>query len=359
MPMVHAALMVALLSASPAIAQKTASSVPTDGVLRHFAIGGAGGWDYLAVDSAQHRLYVSRGDRVIVLDTGNGKPVGEVLNTPGVHGIALAPALHVGFTSNGKANSVTVFNLKTMKSLGDVKLDASNPDAILYDSSTHRVITFNGRSHNATVIDAIKRTVVGNIALDGTPEFGVSDGNGRVFVNIEDKDELTAIDPKTAKVVATWSLGDCEEPSGLALDAVHHRLFSVCQNRRMVVTDSNSGKRVAAVPIGAGPDAAAFDAAHRLAFSSNGEDGTITVVHADDADHYRVVATIPTQKSARTMALDDATHRIYLAAATFGPLPPDAPAHTRLPMDKDSFTVLEVGDGGVVAHEQKHNLGQH
>jgi DNA-binding beta-propeller fold protein YncE len=244
---------------------------------------------------------------------------------------------------------VTAFDLKTLKTLGDIKLDASNPDAILYDQATQRVLTFNGHSQNATVIDAIKRTVIGNIALDGKPEFGVSDGHGRVFVNIEDKGELTAIDPKTAKVVATWSLGDCEEPSGLALDAVHHRLFSVCQNGKMVVTDAESGKRIASVPIGAGPDAAAFDSARRLAFSSNGEDGTITVVHADDADHYRVVATIPTQKSARTMALDDASHRIYLSAAKFGPLPANAPAHARPPMDKESFTVIEVGYGGAVA----------
>ncbi len=338
----HAALLVACCSTSTALAHDVAAAIPTEVVLQRFALGGPGGWDYLNVDAAQHRLYVSRGDRVVVVDTLSGKVIGEVPNTKGVHGIALVPALHVGFISNGKADSVTVFDLNTLKTLAEIKLDAGNPDAILYDPASRRVITFNGRSTNATLIDAAKRTVIGNIALDGKPEFGVSDGRGRVFVNIEDKGELVAIDPQAAKVVATWSLGDCEEPSGLALDNAHRRLFSVCQNGKMMVTDADSGKHVADVPIGAGPDGAAYDAARGLVFSPNGEDGTLTIVHEDDANHYRVIATVPTQKSARTIVLDETSHHVYLSAAEFDPLPANAPPHTRPRMKLDSFTVLDL-----------------
>jgi DNA-binding beta-propeller fold protein YncE len=346
----HIALLGILLSSSTAIARDAAPAAPADVVLRRFALGGSGGWDDLSVDAAQHRLYLSRSDRVMVVDTITGKAVGEVPNTSGVHGIALVPALHVGFASNGKADTVTAFDLATLKPLGDIKVTGSNPDAILYDPATQRIIAFNGRSANATVIDAATRTVVGTIALDGKPEFARADGKGRVFVNIEDKGELSVIDPKAASVVATWKLVDCEEPSGLALDNAHRRLFSACQNFRMVVTDADSGKRIADVPIGAGPDGAAFDAARGLVFSPNGREGTLTIVHQDDADHYRVVATVPTQKSARTMVLEESTHRIYLPAAEFDPLPANAPPHTRPPMKPGTFIVLEIGEGGTVAH---------
>jgi len=305
-------------------------------------LGGAGGWDDLSVDAEHHRLYLSRSDRVIVVDTQSGDRVGEVPNTSGVHGIALVPAMHVGFTSNGKADSVTVFDLTTLKPLGEIKVTGRNPDAIVYDPATQRVIAFNGNSANATVIDAATRKVVGSIALSGKPEFARADGHGRVFVNIEDKGELAAIDAKTSTVVATWPLSGCEEPSGLALDGVHRRLFSVCQNGKMVVTDADSGRHVAEAPIGAGPDGAAFDAARGLVFSPNGKDGTLTVVHEDDADHYAVVAIVPTRKSARTLALDETSHRLYLPAAEFEALPANAAPHTRPPQKPDSFMLLSA-----------------
>ncbi len=339
----HTALLIALFSASTALAHPASPATSTDTVLQRLALGGTGGWDDLSVDSAAHRLYLSRSDRVMVVDTLTGKVVGEVPDTKGVHGIALVNSLHVGFASNGKADTVTAFDLKTLKPLGDIKVNGKDPDAIIYDQASGRVIVFNGDSSNATLIDPVKRAVVGTIAFDGTPEFARSDEHGRVFVNIEDKGELTVLDPKTAKIIATWPLAGCEDPSGLALDAAHRRVFSVCQNGKMVITDADSGKHVADVPIGAGPDGTAFDAARGLVFSPNGKDGTLTVVHEDDADHYAVVATVPTQKSARTIVLDEASHRLYLPAAQFDPLPANAPAHTRPPMKPDTFTVLVVG----------------
>jgi DNA-binding beta-propeller fold protein YncE len=346
---IFAVLSGGLLFMPATMAQDVGATLVAKPAPQRFGLGGPGGWDYLSMDSARHRLYVSRGDHVVVVDVVGGKSIGEIPNTPGVHGIALAPMLHEWFISDGKSDTVTVFDPDTLKTVGEIKLDASNPDAILYDAASQRVMTFNGNSENATLIDAATRTIVGNIALDGKPEFGVSDGHGRVFVNIENKGEISAIDPKAATVVATWSLGNCENPSGLAIDKAHRRLFSVCANGRMTVTDADSGRHVADVPIGAGPDAARFDAARGLAFSSNGRDGTLTVVHEDDPDHYRVLANEPTQKSARTMALDDTTHRIYLSAADFDPLPTNAPPRTRPPMKADSFAVLVVDEDSITA----------
>ena len=338
----HTLLLVALLSTSAASATDATPAQSATAQTTRFALGGAGGWDYPSVDDGNHRLYLSRGDHVMVVDTSSGKAVGEVPNTSGVHGIALAPELHTGFVSDGKADTVTAFDLATLKPLGDIKVTGSNPDSILFDPATVQVITFNGRSGNATVIDVATRSVVGTIALDGKPEFARADGKGLVFVNIEDKGELSKIDAKTMKVLATWPLPGCEEPSGLAIDSAHRRLFSVCDNGTMVVTDADTGKHVADVPIGVGPDGVAFDPARGLVFSPNGRDGTLTVVHQEDPDHYHVLATLPTQKSARTIALDESTHRIYLPAAEFDELPANSPPHTRPPMKPDSFVVLAV-----------------
>ncbi|HTA65311.1 MAG TPA: YncE family protein [Xanthomonadaceae bacterium] len=342
MPLKHTILMIALLAAATAAAQGPAPATPADATQRRFALGEAGGWDDLNVDASAHRLYLSRSDRVMVVDTVSGKLVGEVPDTSGIHGIALAPELHRGFTSNGKADTVTVFDLGTLKALETIKVTGSNPDAIVYDPATKRVLTFNGHSSNATVIDAVKHSIVGTIALDGKPEFAVADGHGRVFVNIEDKGELSEIDTSTMKVLATWPLPGCEEPSGLALDDAHRRLFSACDNGKMAVTDADTGKHVADIAIGAGPDGAAFEPARGLVLSPNGKDGTLTVAHEDDPDHYRIVATIPTQKSARTMVLDKSANRLYLPAAEFDALPANAPPHTRPPMKPDSFVVLEL-----------------
>ncbi len=307
-------------------------------------LGGAGGWDYLSVDSDARRLYISRSDRVVVLDIDSGKQIGEIPGTKGVHGVAIAQELGAGYTSNGRANTVTVFDLKTLQVSAEIDVGGQNPDAILYDPATRRVFTFNGRSANATAIDAASRKVVGSIALSGKPEFAAADGKGRVFVNIEDKGELAVIDAKALKVLAIWPLKPCEEPSGLAYDAVHQRLFSVCGNQKMVVTDSSNGKQIAVLAIGEGADAVVFDAQRQLALSSNG-DGTLTVVHEDAPDKFSIVENVATQKSARTLALDAKTRRLFLAAAEFGP----APAATaeqprpRPAMLADSFTILVLG----------------
>ncbi len=313
-------------------------------VSSHWKVGGAGGWDLLAVDEGSRRLYLSRSDRVVVLDADSGKVAGEIAHTDGVHGIAIAADLGQGYTSNGKSNSVTVFDLKTLKSVKEVKVDGQNPDVILYSQGNHRLYTFNGRSNDASVIDAKTFEPIGTIALGGKPEFAVSDGHGRMYVNIEDKAELAVIDEKALKVIATWPLESCEEPTGLAFDSAHHRLFSVCQNKKMIVTDSSDGHRVASVPIGDGPDGAVFDDARGLVFSSNGE-GTLTIVHEDDPEHFSVVDNLATQKSARTIALDSKTHRLFLPAAQFGatPAPTAEQPHPRPTMVPETFSVLVVG----------------
>lgn len=260
-----------------------------------------------------------------------------------MHGIALAQDLGKGFTSNGRENTVTVFDLKTLQETARIKLDAKNPDAIMYEPVSHRVFTFNGRSHNATAIDAAKGTVIGNIALDGKPEFAVADGKGMVFVNIEDKSELTEIDARKAVVVHTWPLKPCEEPSGLAMDQKHRRLFSGCHNKLMAVVNADSGKVVTTLPIGRGVDATRFDAGRQLAFSSNGE-GTLTVIHEDSPDKFSVVQTLTTQRYARTMALDTRTHNVFVVTAEVEKAPPATEGHRRRRRIKPgSFTLLEAG----------------
>ena len=324
----------------------TAASAPTalSPHATRWSIGGSGGWDYLAFDANAHRLFVTRSDRVVVLDADSGASLGDVHPTNGVHGVALAPALNRGYASNGKGDSVTVFDLKTLATLTTIPIAGHNPDAIVFDAPTSHVLTFNGHSKDATVIDAKTDKPIATIALSGKPEFAVSDGAGRIYVNIEDRGELGAIDTHTNKVVATWPLTGCEEPSGLALDAAHHRLFSVCQNGQLAVTDAKTGRHVANVAIGAGPDAVGFDAKTRQVFSSNGEDGTLTVIHEDTPDRYTVQATLPTQKSARTLAIDPASHRVFLAAAQFEPAPPEVAGKPRVrrTMTPDSFAILVV-----------------
>ena len=325
------AIPVAGHAAAPAAAPRLLSTLP---------LGGAGGWDYLSFDAPHRRLFVSHGDRVLVIAVDQHKQIGTIMNTPGVHGIALAPDLGRGFISNGKGASVTEFDLNTLKTVATIAGTGQNPDAIVYDRPSHHVLTFNGHSDNASVIDPARGTVIATIALPGKPEFAVSDGAGHIYDNIEDKSELVEIDTASNKVTHVWSLAPCQSPSGLAMDIRHHRLFSVCDNQLMAVTDALDGHQVASVPIGEGPDAVLFDDADATIYSSNGESGTVTAVHQDDADHYRVSATIPTQVSARTEALDPKLHRLYLSAARFGT--------TRLPngrhtIEPGSFSVLTVG----------------
>lgn len=305
-----------------------------------FTIGGDGGWDYLTYDSSGNRLFISRATRVQVVDPEKGTVIAEIPNTTGVHGIALAHDLGKGFTSNGRENTVTVFDLKSLKETNKIKIEGENPDAILYDPASKRVITFNGRSKNATVIDATNDKVVATIPLDGKPEFAAADGKGSVFVNIEDKSELTKIDPVKATVVQTWPLAPCEEPSGLAMDQKHRRLFSGCGNKMMAVTNADTGKVVTTVPIGQGVDANGFDPGTDIAFSSNG-DGTLTVVHEDSPDKFTVAQNAETQRGARTMALNPGNHQVYLVTAEFDEVPPaEGQTRPRRIMKPGTFTLL-------------------
>jgi YVTN family beta-propeller protein len=312
------------------------------GILDRWLIGGTAGWDYLAFDAAGRRLFVTRQDHVDVIDTATGRRSAAIADTLGVHGIALAPDQRRGYSSNGGAASVTMFDLETLRTLKTGKVSGTNPDAIVYEPVGRHVFTFNGGSANATVLDALTLDVIATIALPDKPEFAVVDGTGRVYVNIESAaGQLVVIDAKALAVVATWQLPGCARPTGLAFDPARLRLFSVCAAGTLVVTDARSGRQVQTLPIGEHPDAAAFDQGLGLVFSSNG-DGTLTIIHADDPDHYRVAATLMTQKSARTMALDPVSHRVYLAAAQFGPAPQATAAQlrSRPPILPDTFTIL-------------------
>lgn len=327
-------------------AQPTAGAVEYAGayrVLKTYKIGGEGKWDYLTFDSEGRRLFVARETHVVVLDADSGKVVGEIPDTPGVHGVTLVPDLNRGFTSNGRDGSATIFELKTLKVIGKVKT-GENPDAIVYEPVTKRVFTMNGRSHDATVIDAAEGKAVGRIELGGKPEFAVTDGSGKLFVNIEDKSEVVVVDPKGLLITTRWSLTPCEEPSGLAVDVKNHRLFSVCSNKMMVVLDADTGKVLATPAIGENVDATVFDPSTGLVFSSNG-DGTLTIVHEDSPSTFSVVQNVTTMRGARTMALDPKTHNVFLATAEFGPTPAptqDQP-HPRPSSLPGSFRVIVVG----------------
>jgi DNA-binding beta-propeller fold protein YncE len=264
--------------------------------------------------------------------------VGDIPDTQGVHGIALAPDLGRGFTSNGRANTVTIFDLKTLKTLGTVKV-GDDPDAIVYDGVTKRVFTMNGRSRDLTAIYAANGTVIGTFVLDGKPEFAVADGKGNIYVNIEDKSELRRFDALAPTIVSVWPLAPCQETSGLAMDLTNRRLFAGCHNQMMAVVDADTGKVVATPAIGQGVDANRFDPETNYAFASNGE-GTLTVVHEDSPDKFTVVENVPTKRSARTMALDMKTHNIFLAAADLEPL---AQGERRPRMKPGSFVILVVG----------------
>ena len=308
------------------------------------AIGGDGGWDYLIADAEQRKLYVSHATEVDVVDLDSGALAGKIPNTNGVHGIALANDLNRGFVSDGRDNQVTIFDLKTLAVIGTVKT-GMNPDGILYDPFSKRVFTFNGRSKDATAVDAETGKVAGTIALGGKPEFPATDGKGNLYVNIEDTNEIAHINPKTLEVLAKWKIEPCDSPSGLAFDGANRRLFAVCENKIMTVVDADSGKVVTTVPTGAGTDAAAFDPGKKLAFASNGQDGTLTVIHQESADVYKVVENAKTQRGARTMALDEKTHKVYLATSEMSPAPAataEAP-HPRPKMVPGSFKLLVMG----------------
>jgi DNA-binding beta-propeller fold protein YncE len=308
-------------------------------VVKTWRLGGDGGWDYLTADSDSHRLFIARATRVMVIDTESGKQVGEIADTPGVHGIAIDSEIGRGFTSNGRENTVSEFDLKSLAVEKKIKV-GSGPDAILYDPFSKRVFTFNGKGdeRSATAIDASKGEVVGKIELGGKPEFAASDNKGTVFVNIQDTSELVAFDPQKLTVKSRWKLTGCEEPTGLSIDRKNRRLFAGCGgNKKMMVVDADNGKILATPSIGEGCDATAFDAERGLTFASAG-DGTITVIKEAAGDQFTVVETVTTQKSARTMALDAKTHQLFTVAANVGPRP-------ERKVEPNSFVVLVVEAG--------------
>jgi YVTN family beta-propeller protein len=312
-------------------------------VLNKYHVPGEGGWDYLGVDESTGRVFVSHGTVVDVVDGKTGTLLGMIPDTKGVHGIALAPELNKAFISDGKDSSVTVVDLKLLAFKEKVAVTGQNPDAILYDPFSQKVFVYNGRSANATVIDAKTDKVVATIKLDGKPEFSATDGKGKVYVNIEDKSEITCIDATTLKVEKVWSITPGEEPSGLALDNENHRLFAVCGNEMMVVADAISGKVITTLPIGRNTDGATFDPVLKRAYSSNGE-GTMTVVQETGPDKFIVLETVKTLPGARTIAIDKKTSHLFLTTAEFGPAPEktEANPHPRPTIKPDTFTLIEI-----------------
>jgi hypothetical protein len=333
------ALIGAPLVAAPLVAQTAASGYH---VTRRIPVKGEGGWDYVAFDTARSRIFVSRSTRVQVVDANSGQLVAEIPNTPGVHGVALAYALNKGYTSNGSDTSVTVFDFVSLAPLRTIHVTGAGPDAILYDSVTRRVFTFNGRGANATAIDAVGDSVVGTLALGGKPESAVSDGAGHIFVNIENRSAIVEFDAMKLTILHTYQIAPCEEPSGLAMDQQHHLLFAGCGNSMMGIVDSNTGRVIATPVTDEGTDANAFDPVTGIAFASNGA-GTLSVVTQTAAGQF-TSENIPTERGARTMTLDPKTHRVYLITAGFNPAPAATPAqpHPRPSMIPGSFQVLVV-----------------
>jgi DNA-binding beta-propeller fold protein YncE len=333
-----AAAVLAATSSGGLLAQTDAA--PSYHVVRSFTLGGSGRWDYITLDSVEHRLFIARQTRVMVVDPESGKLLGEIPGLDGAHGVALDYATGHGFATSGRDGSVTMFDLGSLRVLRRTPTGAG-ADAVLYDPASKRVFTFNGGAQSSSVVDPVSGTLVGNVPLGGKPEFGVADGRGRLYVNLEDKAQLVEIDPSAMRVLRRWPLAPCDEPTGLAIDPVHHLLFSGCHNRLMVISDAVQGRMIAHVPIGAGVDAGAFDPSTQLAFASNGE-GTITVVHEDTPTRFRVVATATTRPGARTMALDQRTHRLYTVTSAFGPPPPPTPSEPRPrpSLVPDTFSLL-------------------
>lgn len=327
------ALGLGALAARPAAAQSYH-------VTKTVTLGGDGGWDYVALDTAGHRLFIARQTRVMVVDPASGRLLAEIPGLERAHGVAFAYETGHGFITSGTDSAVTMFDLKTLKVLGRTTV-APDADAVVYDPGTQRVFTFNGDAHSASVLDARTGALVGTIDLGAGPEFAVSAGDGKLYVNIEDKSEVVEVDAAGMKVTRRWSLAPCEAPTGLAIDRAHHRLFSGCHSKVMAISDATAGKMIATLPIGAGVDAAAYDPGTALAFASNG-DGTLTVVHEDTPDKFHVVADVKTKVGARTMAVDERTHRVYLVTADFGPAPAATPEHPRPrpPMLPGTFVLI-------------------
>jgi DNA-binding beta-propeller fold protein YncE len=326
----------------------TLAAVPAPGpgyhVIKTYSLGGEGGWDYLAYDSVGHRLFISRQDRVMVVDPESGRLLGEIPGFHRSHGIAFDYKTGHGFATSGGDSSVVMFDLQTLKVLGRTTA-APDADAILFDPATGNIFTFNGDSKSSSVIDGKSGKRVGTIDLGAGPEFGVSDGAGKVYVNLEEDGEVAEIDAKTMKMTRKWPLGSCKGATGLAIDRAHHILFSGCRTKVMAISDAKAGTLITTLPIGAGVDATRYDAGSGNAFASTG-DGTITVIHEDSPDKFSVAETDTTMRGARTMEIDGHTHRVFTVSAKFGPPPAESTAanpRRRPPMLPDSFTLLILG----------------
>ncbi len=307
------------------------------------SLEGDGSWDYITMDEVNERVYVSHATQVQVVDLKTKKQIAVIKDTKGVHGIALAPDLNKGFTSNGKDSSVTIFDLKTLETKSKVKVTGAKPDAIVYDKFSNKVFVFNGKSNNATVIDATTEKVISTILFEGKPEFSVTDENGKIFVNIETKNSIAVINSTTLKVEQNWSLSPGEEPTGLALDNKTHRLFSVCGNKLMVIVNAETGKQISTLPVGDHCDGVAFDKGFKRVYASNGE-GTMTIIQQENEDTYKVLETFKTQKGAKTIAVNSITNHIFLPVAEFGETPkPTADEPKPKPSIKpNTFKVLEI-----------------
>jgi DNA-binding beta-propeller fold protein YncE len=330
------ALVLTLATATPLLAQ----SSPSYRITHSYTLGGDGGWDYIVPDPPNHRLFIGRQNRVMVIDEDNGTLIGEVTGIQGAHGTAVADATGHGFATSGNDQSVVMFDLKTFKVLGRIPA-AEDADAIIYDSASNRVFTFNGDAHSSTVIDPRAGTLITNIPLGGKPEYGASAGDGKVYANLTDTNEVVEIDTKTATVVRRWSTAPCKQPVAMAVDTAHRRLFSGCRSGVMAVSDYQAGKVVATAPIGAGVDGVGFDAASANAFAANA-DGTLTVIHQDSPDQYQVTQNLQTAPAARNMGLDPINHRVFIVSAKFGPTPAGAGGRGRGAVLPGSFTLMVI-----------------
>src|ERR1700674_548397 len=328
------ALVLALTTATSVLAQSSS----TYRITHTYTLGGDGSWDYIVPDPPNHRLFIGRQNRVMVVDEDNGTLLGEVTGIQGAHGTAIAEATGHGFATSGNDQSVVMFDLKTFKALGRIPA-AEDADAIVYDSASNRVFTLNGDAHSSTVIDPVAGELIPNIPLGGKPEYGASAGDGKVYANLTDTSEVVEIDAKTATVARRWSTAPCKQPVAMALDTAHHRLFSGCRSGLMAVSDYQAGKVVATLPIGTGVDGAGYDAASGNAFASNA-DGALTVIHQDSPDQYHVSETVQTPQGARNMGLDPTNHRVFVVSATFGPAP--AGGRGRGAVLPGSFTLMRI-----------------
>ena len=328
----------------PVLATPAALAQADYKVQQQWKIGGDGGWDYLALDSASHLLYISRGNRVLIVDPSTGKQTGEIDGFKGTHDIVFDAKNKYGYISDGGSNQVAVFDRASHQVMQTIPA-GTGPDGEVYEPVTKTAWAFNGHSDNATVIDTDTNKAIATVALPGKPEFPVADGKGTIFDNIENKSEIVRIDARTHKVTAVWPLAPCESPSGLAIDTVHRRLFSVCDNQKMAIVNADTGKVIATPTIGDGPDADRFDARKQLAFSSNG-DGTLTIVHEDSPDKFSVVQNVATKRGARTLEIDSKTGKVYLVTADFGPKPAPTAGnpHPRPAILPGTFEVIVVSE---------------